>query len=152
MISFPKKIKISKIDAIIVIVLIVIAGIVLVRSGNINPELSEIITQPSEQQQQTEPEPIVDPLIPPESIIPGYMRSISPEDEGLHFDKLSVSREWWYYSVVFDENSDLAGWVASISFNHMARSDLLGTSKPDMLILTLHGPNGEEYGGVINKE
>jgi len=34
----------------------------------------------------------------------------------------------------------------------MTRSDLLGTSKPDMLVITLHGPNGEEYGGVINKE
>jgi hypothetical protein len=80
------------------------------------------------------------------------MRSVSPEDEGLHYDKISVCREWWYFSAVFNKDSDLSGWVASISFNHMARSDLLGTSKPDMLIITLHGPNGEEYGGVINKE
>jgi hypothetical protein len=34
----------------------------------------------------------------------------------------------------------------------MARGDLIGTSKPDMLVITLHGPNGEEYGGIINKE
>jgi hypothetical protein len=153
MISPPKKLKITKIDAIIVVVLIVIAGIVLVRSGTISPELEEIITPPSEQKQPGETiEQIPEPIIPPESIIPGYMRSVSPEDEGLHYDKFSVSREWWYYGVVFDQNSDLAGWSASISFNHMARSDLLGTSKPDMMIVTIHGPNGEEYGGVINKE
>ena len=145
--------KITKIDAIIVVILIVIAGIVLVRSGTISPELEEIITPPSQQQQPSEPiEPIIEPLIPPESIIPGYMRSVSPEDEGLHYDKISVSREWWYYTVVFDRNSDLAGWSVSISFNHMARSDLLGTSKPDLMIITIHGSNGEEYGGVINKE
>jgi len=153
MISFTKNLKISKIDAIIVVVLVVIAGIVLVRSGSISPEFEDIISPSSEQEQPGETEePIIEPIIPPESIIPGYMRSVSPEDEGLHYDKMTVSREWWYYSVVFDENSDLAGWVASISFNHMARSDLLGTSKPDMMIVTLHGPNGEEYGGVINKE
>jgi len=153
MISFTKKIKISKIDAIIVVVLVVIAGIVLVRSGSISPELEDIITPSSEQMQPSEPEePIIEPIVPPESIIPGYMRSVSPEDEGLHYDKMTVSRELWYYSVVFDESRDLAGWVASISFNHMARSDFLGTSKPDMLIVTLHGPDGEEYGGVINKE
>lgn len=153
MISSPKKLRISKIDAIIVIVLLVIAGIVLVRSGTISPDIEEIITPQSDQKQPGDTIiPIPEPLIPPESIIPGYMRSVSPEDEGLHYDRVSVSREWWYYTVVFDQNSDLAGWVASISFNHMARSDLLGTSKPDMLIITLHGPEGEEYGGVINKE
>ena len=34
----------------------------------------------------------------------------------------------------------------------MARGDLLGTDKPDLLVVTLHGPNGDEYGGMINKE
>lgn len=153
MISSPiKSLNISKIDAIIVVVLIVIAGLVLARSGYISPTIEDFI-QPSSEQQIEEPEePIIEPITPPESIIPGYMRSVSPDDEGLHYDKISVCREWWYYSAVFDESSDLAGWAVSISFNHMARSDLLGTSKPDMLVVTLHGPNGEEYGGIINKE
>ena len=95
MISFTKKLKISKIDSIIVVVLVVIAGIVLVRSGSISPELEDIISPSSEQEQPGETEePIIEPIIPPESIIPGYMRSVSPEDEGLHYDKMTVSREW----------------------------------------------------------
>jgi len=77
-------------------------------------------------------------------------RGITPDDEGAHYNKIGVNREWWYYSAVFGKNRELAGWTVSISFNHMARNDLLLT-KPDMLVLTLHGPNGEEYGGIINK-
>jgi len=153
MISMPiKGLHISKIDAIIVVILIVIAGFVLARTGHISGPIEEIIQPSTNTQPEEEEEPVIEEALPPESIIPGYMRSISPDEEGLHYDKVSVCREWWYYTVVFDESSDLAGWVASISFNHMARSDLLGTSKPDMLVITLHGPNGEEYGGVINKE
>jgi hypothetical protein len=34
----------------------------------------------------------------------------------------------------------------------MAYGDLLGTLKPDLLVVTLLGPNGEEYGGLINKK
>ncbi len=145
-------INLKKIDAIIVIVLLAIAGLVLYKSGYISPSVEQAI-QPStdtEGQEEIEPEP--EPLIPPESIIPGYMRAVSPEDEGLHFDKITVCREWWYYSAVFAKDSELAGWVVSISFNHMALSDLLGTQKPDLFVVTLHGPNGEEYGGMINKE
>ena len=153
MISMPiKNLHISKIDAIIVVILIVIAGFVLARTGHISGPIEEIIQPSTETQPEETIEPIVKEVLPPESIIPGTMRSISPDEEGLHYDKISVCREWWYYSVVFDDSSELAGWVASISFNHMARSDLIGTSKPDMLVVTLHGPNGEEYGGVINKE
>ncbi len=77
-------------------------------------------------------------------------RGITPDDEGAHYNKIGVNREWWYYSTVFSKTSELAGWTVSISFNHMARTDLLLT-KPDMLVVTLHGPNGEEYGGMINK-
>ncbi|UCH72323.1 MAG: hypothetical protein JSW62_01900, partial [Thermoplasmatales archaeon] len=87
-----------------------------------------------------------------ESYVPGYMKSVTPDDEGVHFNKLSISREWWYYSAIFGEDSELSGWTISISFNHMARGDLLGTLKPDLLVVTLNGPNGEEYGGMINKE
>ena len=153
MISMPiKNLHISKIDAIIVVILIVIAGFVLARTGHISGPIEEIIQPSTETQPEETIEPVVKEVLPPESIIPGTMRSISPDEEGLHYDKISVCREWWYYSVIFDDSSELAGWVASISFNHMARSDLIGTSKPDMLVVTLHGPNGEEHGGVINKE
>lgn len=147
----PKlKNKIKIIDAIIVAILIIVAGLVLVRVGYISP-FEEDIFDPDEDDEiikSIEPPPPV----PPESITMGFMRAVSPEDEGVHFDKISICREWWYFSAVFNESSDLNGWVVSISFNHMARGDLIGTQKPDVLVITLHGPNGEEYGGVINKE
>lgn len=81
-----------------------------------------------------------------------YPRGTVPNDEGSHFDDFlsTVTREWWYYSAIFDKNSDLAGWSVTISFNHMANGDLLLT-KPDMLIVTLHGPNGENFGGFVNR-
>ena len=148
--SKPKlKIKLKKIDAIIVVILLVIAGLVLVKAGYVAP-LQKDISEPTPDDIEDIP-PLPIPT-PPESITMGYMRAVSPEDEGVHFDKINICREWWYFSAVFDESSDLNGWVVSISFNHMARSDLLGTSKPDLMVLTLHGPNGEEYGGMINKE
>ena len=141
--------KIKKIDAIIVIILIIIAGLVLAKAGYVAPLQNDISEPTSEDKEET---PSLPPPTPPESITMGYMRAVSPEDEGVHFDKISICREWWYFSAVFDESSDLNGWVVSVSFNHMARSDLLGTSKPDLMVVTLHGPNGEEYGGMINKE
>lgn len=85
-------------------------------------------------------------------IDPRYPRGIVPNDEGSHFDDLLslVKREWWYYTAVFDKNSELAGWSITISFNHMAYGDLLLT-KPDMMVVTLHGPDGEEFGGFVNR-
>jgi hypothetical protein len=144
------KVNIKKIDAIIVVILMIIAGLVLIKAGYIYP-FQEDIFEPEQDEEEIKPAP-PPPPIPPESITMGYMRAVSPEDEGVHFDKIKISREWWYFSAVFNENSDLNGWVVSISFNHMARGDLIGTSKPDLLVITLHGPNGEEYGGMINKE
>lgn len=88
----------------------------------------------------------------PSSILTPNERSVSPDDEGAHFNQLFVKREWWYYTVVFDEDSDLAGWTVTISFNHMAYGDLFGTLKPDVLVVTLHSPDGKEYGGLINKK
>jgi len=147
-----KALNLKKIDALIVIILIVVAGLVLVQAGYISPSIEQVI-QPTGEQAPEDEEPIeVQQPQPPESIIPGYMRAVAPEDEGVHFDKISVCREWWYYTAVFDDSSDLAGWVLSVSFNHMARSDLIGTSKPDLLVVTLTGPDGEQYGGMINKE
>ncbi len=147
-----KRLRLSKIDAIIVVILVVIAGYVLSQSEYVSPAIEQVVSPKTEQQEIPEIEPEPELPIPPESLTAGYMRAVSPEDEGLHYDTLSVCREWWYYSVIFNEDSQLAGWTATISFNHMARSDLLGTSKPDMFVFTLHGPNGEEYGGLINKE
>jgi len=144
--------KLKKIDILIVVILLVSSGIVLFKAGYIYQPSEEKIP-PSEGREQPQIEESTEkPLIPPTSIIPGYMRAVSPTDEGLHYDKISVCREWWYFTVVFDENSELPGWVATVSFNHMARGDLLGTYKPDLLVVALHGPNGEEYGGMINKE
>ena len=141
------KYKLRKIDSIIIIALLIIAGFVILFKTDLldtddEPDLPFI--PPDE---VTPPPPK-----PPTSLIPGFMRAVSPEDEGLHFDKIRICREWWYWSAIFDEKSDLAGWSIVVSFNHMARSDLLGTLKPDLLVVTLHGPNGEEYGGMTNKE
>ena len=88
----------------------------------------------------------------PYSILPGYMRDVSPEDEGVHFNTILNLREWWYYTVVFSEDSDLPGWTATIGFFHMAWGDLRLTFKPDILVVTLHSPDGKEYGGMINKQ
>ncbi len=142
-----KKYKIKKIDAIIVVALIVIAGLVLFKAGYIGED--------PDPTPDPDPDPVPTPppiLTPPTSFIPGYMMGVSGEDEGVHFDKIRICREWWYYSVIFDDESELAGWTISISFNHMARSDLLGQLKPDLLVFTLHSPDGEEYGGMINKK
>ncbi len=147
-----KRLRLSKIDAIIVVILVVIAGYVLSQSEYVSPAIEQVVSPKTEQQEIPEIEPEPELPIPPESLTAGYMRAVSPEDEGLHYDKLSVCREWWYYSVIFNEEGELAGWTATISFNHMARTDLLGTSKPDLFVFTLHGPDGEEYGGLINKE
>ena len=140
--------KLRKIDAIIVVILIIGAGIVLFYAGYLEIEndkkdrepIDDIVVVPST-------------TIPPASFIPGYERAVSPEDEGMHFDKIRIAREWWYFGAILDnEESDLKGWTVTVSFNHMAYGDLLGTLKPDMLIVTLLGPDGEEYGGMINKK
>ncbi len=86
----------------------------------------------------------------PISPISGNLRDISPEDEGAHFNTILNTREWWYFTVIFDKNSELAGWVATIGFCHLAWGDLSGTLRPDLLVVTLHSPDGKEYGGMIN--
>ena len=92
------------------------------------------------------------PQLPSSPFIPGYMRDVSPQDEGVHFNSILNLREWWYYTVIFSEDSDLAGWTATIGFCHMAWGDLRLTFKPDILVVTLHSPDGKEYGGLINKQ
>jgi hypothetical protein len=89
---------------------------------------------------------------PPSSFITGNLRDVSPHDEGVHFNKIANIREWWYFTVVFDKDSDLAGWTATIGFCHMSWGDLRLTFKPDILVVTLHSPDGKEYGGLVNKQ
>lgn len=88
----------------------------------------------------------------PVSLLAGYMRDVSPQDEGVHFNKIANIREWWYFTVVFSEDCDLPGWTATIGFMHMAWGDLRLTFKPDIHVVTLHSPDGKEYGGLINKQ
>ena len=87
----------------------------------------------------------------PTSIILPSDRTIKPEDEGEHYKDLLVNREWWYYSTVFSNDCELAGWTLLVSFNHMARNDL-GWTKPDMLFVVLTSPQGARYGGVSERE
>ena len=71
----------------------------------------------------------------------------------MHFNELRISREWWYFNAVFnDSSSQLKDWSIAVSFNHMARGDLLGTNKPDLLVVSVLGNNSETYGGMTNKE
>jgi len=141
-------VKLKKIDAIIVVILLVVVGIVLFKSGYLPFGNKENKEGTEENVSVTPPPPT-----PPASIVPGFMRAVSPEDEGVHYNKILVSREWWYWSAILDgEDSSLKGWSVAVSFNHMAIGDLFGTLKPDLLVVTLHGPNGEEYGGMINKK
>ena len=94
--------KLNKIDAIIVVTLIIIAGLVLTKAG--------VITTPlTEKQEPRQPlEPVIPPPIPtpPTSLSSeyvGFLRAVSPEDEGLHFDKITICREWWYFTAIFSD-------------------------------------------------
>lgn len=94
---------------------------------------------------------------PPASFFLPNRQVVAPSDEGRHYDiklldPLRNIREWWTWTAVFDKNSDLADWTITISFMHLSRGDLGFTLKPDVMVLTLHSPDGKEYGGIINKE
>lgn len=145
------KLKLKKIDAIIVAALIVVAGFFLVKAEYVSPPFFIGEEPPPEEENVTSPPPEIP--TPPTSFIPSFRRDVSPEDEGVHYDKIRITREWWYFSAVFNgENSELKDWSVAISFNHMARGDLIGTLKPDLLVVTLFGNNGETFGGMINKK
>lgn len=88
----------------------------------------------------------------PTSVLLSNYRDVSPKDEGAHFNTILNTREWWYFTVVFDKDSKLPGWVAIIGFCHLSWGDLRGTFKPDLMVITLHSPDGKEYGGMINKD
>ena len=73
--------------------------------------------------------------------------------KGFISTNLRTSREWWYFNAVFtDGSSQLKDWAVAVSFNHMARGDLFGTNKPDLLVVSILGNNSETYGGMVNKE
>jgi predicted secreted hydrolase len=141
-----------KIDAVIIGVLLVVSTIVLYKAGYIAP-----ILPPGHPPLPTNPEhnatvPMVLPT-PPASLIPSYRRDVSSADEGIHFDDLRVSREWWYFTAVFnDTSSSLQNWGVAVSFAHMARGDLFGTIKPDLLVVSLLGNRSETYGDLVNKQ
>ena len=111
--------KLRKIDAIIVATLIIVSGLFLIRAGYID---SPVPVGPTPPPPDPDPENETEIPTPPTSFIPSFRRDVSPEDEGVHYDKIRIAREWWYYGAVFnDEESELKDWSIQISFNHMAR-------------------------------
>ena len=146
--------KFKKIDTIIIVALIVVSTLFFYKADYISAILPDVHTSPPGNNTT-----VVTPLppeklpTPPTSLLPAFRRDVSIEDEGAHFSKLRISREWWFFTTVFNHSSSqLKNWVVTVSFNHMARGDLLGTNKPDLLIVSVLGNNSETYGGMINKE
>lgn len=88
----------------------------------------------------------------PYSILLSNEKDVSPQDEGVHFKSIINTREWWYFTVVFSNDCELPGWVATIGFCHLAWGDLKLTLKPDLIVVTLQSPTGEKYGGMVNKK
>jgi predicted secreted hydrolase len=148
------RMKFKKIDTIIIAVLIVATTLFLVKADYISMILPNVHTNPPGTDNTTvTPLPIEQDPTPPTSLVPAYRRDVSPEDEGVHFNDLRTSREWWYFNAVFtDDSSQLKDWAVAVSFNHMARGDLFGTNKPDLLVVSILGNNTETYGGMVNKE
>lgn len=148
------RMKFKKIDTIIIVVLIVSTTLFLVKADYISTILPYVHTSPPGKNNTTvTPLPPEQTLTPPTSLVPAYRRDVSPTDEGVHFNELRISREWWYFTAVFtDPSSQLQDWAVAVSFNHMARGDLLGTNKPDLLVVSILGNNSETYGGMVNKE
>lgn len=146
--------KFRKIDTIIIVLLLVVSPLFLYKADYVTSFL------PSDH--QTLPEtgnntiPTTQPVelpIPPNSLVPAYRRDVSAEDEGVHFNELHICREWWYFNAIFNaSSSQLKDWSIVVSFNHMARGDLFGTNKPDLLVVSVLGNKSETYGGMENKE
>jgi hypothetical protein len=202
------KLKLRKIDAIIVVILIIIASIVIFRVGYIeepkNPNIPDIVFYKDNLNRklivesasgevfwsEIEISGICDTStlgkyvtkgdeitkcygtitithkptgeflstwkFPPAPQLPttyttGPERAVTPEDEGFHYDKILVGREWWTYTAVLSDECDLPGYTVTISFNRMALGDIFGTLKPDLMVVTINGPEGKSYGGIINK-
>ncbi|MFO7677745.1 MAG: hypothetical protein R6V50_05120 [Thermoplasmatota archaeon] len=144
-------IRLKKIDAIIVVALLISSGLFLFRAGYID---EFFFSDPAPPQDDIKNETIIEEIItPPTSFVPSFRRAVSPQDEGVHYDKIRIAREWWYFGAIFNnEDSELKGWGVQIGFHHMARGDLIGTAKPDLFVVNLFSPDGKHYGGMINKE
>jgi predicted secreted hydrolase len=200
--------KLKKLDTIIIIALIVIAGIVLIRAGYFEPPITTKTPRITFYQDDAEKKLIVQETSTdvlwknieiqgicdtsglseyvvegneitqcegtitlvykptgdilgswtftpkqrlPQTLITPNDRVVTPKDEGEHYKGVLGVREWWYYTVIFDQGSELPGWTLTISFNHMSRLDLFAT-KPDILFVSLLSPDGARYGGKIEKE
>jgi predicted secreted hydrolase len=145
--------KPRKINTIIIVALIVVSTLFLYKAEYINTILPNNHSSTGNNNTTITPLPPEQLPIPPTSLIPAYRRDVSADDEGVHFNELRIAREWWYFNAVFnDSSSELKDWAVAVSFNHMARGDLLGTNKPDLLVVSLLGNSSEAYGGMINKE
>ena len=142
------KYQLKKLDILIVIILIVASVLFLYKAGYISPTPPDDDDSTPDEDNETMLPPTP---TPPASFIPSYRRDVSPEDEGVHFDRIRICREWWYYSATISKGT-LKDWTVMISFNHMAHGDLLGTTKPDLLVVNLFSPDGDVYGGMINKQ
>jgi predicted secreted hydrolase len=146
--------KFKKMDTIIIVALIVVSTLFFYKADYISSILPDVHTSsPGNNTTTVTPLPPIQLPTPPTSLIPAYRRDVSAVDEGVHFNELRISREWWYFNAVFNDSiSQLKDWAIAVSFNHMARGDLLGTNKPDLLVVSVLGNNSETYGGMINKE
>lgn len=146
--------KFRKIDTVIIVVLIVVSTLFLYKADYVSsflPSANQTLPYTANNTITTIL-PVKLPT-PPNSLIPAYRRDVSAEDEGVHFNELRISREWWYFNAIFNDNSSqLKDWSVAVSFNHMALGDLFGTSKPDLLVVSVLGNKSETYGGMENKE
>ncbi|MBN1280982.1 MAG: hypothetical protein JXA00_04970 [Candidatus Thermoplasmatota archaeon] len=142
-----------KTDTVIIVILIITSTAFLYKADYISTILHPDPSTPPGGNNTTTTLPPIQVPAPPMSFVPAYRRDVSAVDEGVHFDELRVSREWWYFNAVFNDTaSHLKDWSVVVSFNHMARGDLFGTNKPDLLVVSLLGNSSEAYGGMINKE
>ena len=140
--------KLKKIDIVILAIVILVATIFFYKAGYIP-------TQPSKPEPQL---PLPDQNLtteipnPPPSLILPVRRAVTGDDEGCHYKSLLISREWWYFSAIFDsEDSELRNWGLVVSFKHLAYGDLFGRFKPDVLTIVLFDDRGNVYGGVTNE-
>ena len=141
--------KFKKIDAVIIIAVIVIASIFFYKAGYFDFQ-EEKPTPPVIPPDNDTVNRI--PYPPPSVILPGR-RTITSDDEGCHYKSLIVGREWWYFTALLNgRRSELKNWTMVISFNHMAYGDLFGKLKPDVLVVTLSDNEGNTYGGLTNKK
>lgn len=140
--------KMKKSDLAIMIITVLIASVLFYRAGYVPPEVIE--EEPVEKQIPQENLTVQKPPEPPSSFIIPSRRTLTSIDEGCHYKSILVNREWWYFSAIFNESSELDGWGVIVSFNHMAYGDLFGQFKPDLLTVVLYDDGGNVYGGMKN--